>query len=156
MYRTIIWATDGSEWADRALVEARELTRLSGANLIAVHCDQRIASGRVGGLSVDLDEADVREKLWTQVEALRAEGLDVELVVEATHRSPVQLVTTVATDMQADLIVCGTRGLGSLSGGFLGSFTHRLLQVAPCPVLAVGPRSRVRKDAAELQPGAAG
>jgi nucleotide-binding universal stress UspA family protein len=47
------------------------------------------------------------------------------------------VVAAEAVERRATLIVCGTRGLGALPGVFLGSFTQRLLHLAPCPVLAV-------------------
>ena len=142
MYRTIIWATDGSESADGAFTEVRRLALLSGARVLAVHCDQRLTGGRAGGLSVLIDEPEIREKLETAIESLRVDGIEAELLVESTRRSPARFVASVAEETQADMIVCGSRALGALSGAFLGSFTHALLPIAPCPVLAVGLRGR--------------
>ena len=42
-----------------------------------------------------------------------------------------------AKDADADLIMLGSHGKGSLAGVFLGSFAHDLLKIAPCPVLVV-------------------
>ena len=38
---------------------------------------------------------------------------------------------------KADLIVCGTRGLGGIKSFFLGSVSHKLLEEAACPCLVV-------------------
>jgi nucleotide-binding universal stress UspA family protein len=35
--------------------------------------------------------------------------------------------------------VAGTRGLGPVSRLLIGSVTHRLVQIAPCPVLVIPP-----------------
>ena len=43
----------------------------------------------------------------------------------------------IAKQEGADLIIAGTRGHGPLSGLLLGSVTHRLVQIAHCPVLVV-------------------
>jgi nucleotide-binding universal stress UspA family protein len=39
----------------------------------------------------------------------------------------------------ADVIVLGTQGLSGLRRWMLGSVAHQIVQVAPCPVLSVGP-----------------
>jgi hypothetical protein len=55
---------------------------------------------------------------------------------------------------EADLIVVGTRGLGTLRGA-MGSVTYRLIHRAHCPVLVVpGPDPESEQDVAQ-KPGVA-
>lgn len=134
--KTVIWATDGSEGADAAFAGAARLGDLVGAHIVALHVDQRLA-GRAAAWPVYADEQDRRETIRDRVASLRREGYDVELVVHRSHKEAADIVALEAAERGADVIVCGTRGLGALPGAFLGSFTHRLLHLAPCPVLAV-------------------
>jgi nucleotide-binding universal stress UspA family protein len=142
MYQTIIWATDGSEGAESALEEALSLAHLSGGHLIAVHCDQRF-NGRAGGWPGRVDEEDLRTKIRRKVDELKADDIDIDVVIRRSRQEAADTIAAAAAELDADIIVCGTRGLGALSGAFLGSFTQRLLHIAPCPVLAVGPRSEL-------------
>jgi nucleotide-binding universal stress UspA family protein len=48
-----------------------------------------------------------------------------------------QEILRVATEVDADLIVMGTRGLTDWSGLLLGSVAHKVLHMAECPVLLV-------------------
>lgn len=141
MYDTVLWATDGSDGADAALEEALRLVGLSGGRLIAVHCDHRL-NGQPGGWSGRVED-DPRGRIRNTVDELHDDGCDVELVIRRSRREAADTVAELAAELAADLIVCGTRGLGAFSGAFLGSFTQRLLHIAPCPVLAVGPRAEV-------------
>jgi nucleotide-binding universal stress UspA family protein len=142
MYETVIWATDGSDGADAALEEALRLASLSGGHLLAVHCDQRL-NGRAGGWPALADEDDLRLKIRRQVDELKADGVNIDLVIRPSHREAADTVAAAAVELDADAIVCGTRGVSAFAGAFLGSFTQRLLHIAPCPVLAVGPRSEL-------------
>jgi nucleotide-binding universal stress UspA family protein len=132
--KTVVWATDGSKAAESALAAVRRF--LPEIRVIAVHCDQRV-SGRGGVYSLFADEDDLRAFIEAKVEELKDEGLDIVLVVRSGHASPADAVSAVASRRDADCIVCGTRGCGALRGAFLGRVAQRLLQIAPCPVIAV-------------------
>jgi nucleotide-binding universal stress UspA family protein len=137
MFKNIIWATDGSEAAERALPTALELVEAADAQLLVVHADERLAS-RVGGGSVLADEEDIESRLEAHVRELAQSGIEATFrVVRGTNRQPADLIANVARDTNADVIVVGTRGHGRLAGALLGSVAQRLLHVSPCPVLAV-------------------
>jgi nucleotide-binding universal stress UspA family protein len=157
MFKTVIWATDGSEGADIALQEALHLAKLSGGRVVAVHCDHRL-QGRAAGYPALADEEDRRIKLRRQVDELKADGIDIELVIRRSHREATDIVASVTAELGGDVIVCGTRGFGPFAGAVLGSFTQRLLHVAPCSVLAVRGRDEVEpeqvKDEEKAEAGA--
>ena len=144
MYGTVLWATDGSEGADGALDEARRVLEPNG-RLIAFHCDERFAGSRVNGASIAADEPDRKAKIHKQVDALRAEGIEVTLVVDVTHHNAAGEIAAAAKEHDADVIVCGTRGLGSVAGVFAGSVAMRLPHVAACPVLVVSEQAARRR-----------
>ena len=144
MFKNVIWATDGSENAERARPTALELVELSGGKLFVVHANE-ILGGRAGGNPAYADEDDRRAELHAEVNELIAAGIDAELhVVAGVQRHPADLIAKKAAELDADVIVVGTRGHRSVTGMLLGSVTQRLLHVARCPVLAVPTRGGAR------------
>jgi nucleotide-binding universal stress UspA family protein len=139
MFRTIIWATDGSENSDRALVFAKELAQESACALVAVH-SKELLTGRIGGMPLLADEEDLEAKITRQVGELRDVGIDARTVFAGGRAGHVaHTIAEVAESLDADVIVVGTRGQTPFAGLMLGSVTQRLLHVARCPVLAVPP-----------------
>jgi nucleotide-binding universal stress UspA family protein len=139
MFKKVMWATDGSEAADRALPLAKELAAESGGELLVVHCEEVTAPYRTGGAyPAQADEEELKAKIERQVAELSNDG--VSAVLE-TMRTPVggaaHAIADTATDGGAEVIVVGTRGHTPLRGLLLGSVTQRLLHIAPCPVLVV-------------------
>ena len=146
MFETIVWATDGSELADRALPVVTDLARTYGSRIVAVHANE-VLSGRFGGAPMLADEEDLRVKIEKQVLELREAGLKADFSVETRVRTAVaELIVQAATEAEADLIVVGTHGRGVAASAFLGSVAKDLLHLAPCPVLVVTP---VREPADE-------
>jgi nucleotide-binding universal stress UspA family protein len=143
MFKNVIWASDGSEAAARALPTALELVESANAKLLVVHADERLG-GRAGGGSLLFDEQEIETRLEEQVRELVDVGTDASFrLVRGLNRQPADLIADVARDTHADLIVVGTRGHGRLAGALLGSVAQRLLHVAPCPVVAVPARVKV-------------
>ncbi len=143
MYETVLWATDGSPVADGALAEAMLLLQ-PGGRLIAFHCDERFLGGRAGGMPLLVDESDRRKKIRGQVDQLKADGVDAELVVETIHHNAAGEIAKAADIHQADVIVCGTRGFGVVAGAVAGSVAMRLPHLASCPVIVVSERAAER------------
>jgi nucleotide-binding universal stress UspA family protein len=144
MYKTIIWGTDGSSEADRALPTVIDLATRPGAKLTVVHVDEHFYGGRSSGNSVFADEPDLREKIQKQVDDFRKAGIDTDFQVLAkTDGEPADAIAEIAGTIHADVIVVATRGHGRLAGALLGSVAQRLLHVAPCPVLVITPHAAV-------------
>jgi nucleotide-binding universal stress UspA family protein len=136
MFNKVIWATDGSEHADRALELAKSLVNEGGGSLVAVHSIEFLVAK--GGGTELADEDDRESKITKQVADLTAAGVKADVrIVESGGHSAAHTVARVAEEEGADLIVAGTRGHTPLAGLLLGSVTQRLLSIAPCPVLVV-------------------
>ena len=143
MYKTVLWATNASTVADGALEEALELLQ-PGGRLIAFHCDERFLAGRFGEAPLPADEFDRRRKIDSQVDQLKADGIDAELIVETAHHTAAGAIAQAAEVHDADVIVCGTRGFGIVAGAVAGSVAMRLPHLASCPVVVVSEQAIAR------------
>jgi nucleotide-binding universal stress UspA family protein len=139
MFETIVWATDGSESADRALPYATAIARENSASLLVVHCVEFFAGPRSGREAVLADEDELQAKIRRQVAEMTADGVDakVEIISGSTLEGAAHLIADAAREAGADLLIVGTRGHTPLAGLLLGSVTERLLHLGPCPVLAI-------------------
>ena len=154
MFRTILWATDGSETAAQALPFALDLAHDPETKLVVAHA-REIFVGRGGGYPVLADESELRAKISHQVEDLRAGGLDAEFIVRScTSGHAAAVIAEIAEEVGADLIVVGTHGYGRVAGLLLGSVTQGLLHVGVCPVLAVPTGKAVEAEAPALEQAA--
>jgi len=149
MFETIVWATDGSELADRALEVVRELAEVHGSRIVAVHANE-LLTGRFGGSPILADEPEIRQKIEGQVEELGAAGSNVALLVRTGGQHVASLVEAAADEVGADLIVVGTHGRGSVTAALMGSVARGLCHTSRRPVLVVPPaRSAETHDEAE-------
>jgi nucleotide-binding universal stress UspA family protein len=92
----------------------------------------------------------------SQCDSDGAKEVDVDLVVQHSHGEAADVIASLAVEHEADLIVCGSRGLGALGRIFLGSFTQRLLHIAPCAVLVVPEREAADDEAGTRRHATAG
>jgi nucleotide-binding universal stress UspA family protein len=151
MFSNIVWATDGSEHADRALDYAIRLADAEHAQLNVVHIVETIVGGRVAGQRAFLNEEQLDAKIKAQAERVSAEhGIQATVHMTPSGISNIaDCIAEIAADSRADLIVVGTRGHSPIGGLVLGSVTQRLLHVTPCPVLAVPPVKTTPTDSTE-------
>jgi nucleotide-binding universal stress UspA family protein len=137
MFKSIVWATDGSASADQAMPYVKSLASDSNAEVVVLHIDELLV-GRGGGQHIIPDEEDVRKKIEAQAKELSDGGITAaSRIVTVAAGGTAHSIAKSAEDLGADVIVVGARGHTSLVGLLLGSVTQRLLHVAPCPVFTV-------------------
>lgn len=141
MFSNIVWATDGSEHADRALDYAARLADSEHAQLHVVHIVEMLVGGRVAGQRAFLNEDQLDAKVKAQAQEVSLQyGIQTTVHITPSGISNIaDVIADIAANDVADLIVVGTRGHSRIGGMVLGSVTQRLLHVAACPVLAVPP-----------------
>jgi len=138
MLKRIVVPVDGSEHGRRALAYARAIGEKFGSTIWIVHAfpqttdllgydeyEKLIARRQSEGQKI-LDEA-------RQLLNLPAQDVRIELLEEPAAEA----ILNVAQTRQADLIVMGTRGLGTLQGLLMGSVSHKVLNHAGCPVMLI-------------------
>ena len=146
MFKNILVAIDGSKHAERALMEAVDLARHSGAALTALSAFPDIAPWVfVGGHGAivppesldDLHEQSRREHSRMLDELVERLGTSVDVDKLVVQGPPAQAILEQARTGGHDLIVMGSRGRGELRSLLLGSVSHHVLQSSPVPVLVV-------------------
>jgi nucleotide-binding universal stress UspA family protein len=147
MFKCVVWATDGSPAADKALDYAKALVIGENAELIAIHVDEVMAGPKAAYLTINAEEPDVKDKITHQVEELQVGGVRAtEVLATRTEGGAAQAIFDAAHDARADLIIVGTRGHTALAGLVLGSVTQRLLHISDIPVLSVPPNVSVANE----------
>jgi nucleotide-binding universal stress UspA family protein len=143
-YRTILVGTDGSATSFRAVDQAARLAADTGATLVlacAYHPmserERQSAADRLGDLAYKVQGSTPADDAVRAARdrAVAAGARDIDGV--AVQGDPVDVLTKVAKDRSADLLVVGNRGLGSLTGRILGSVPASLSHKSPCDILIV-------------------
>ena len=145
----ILIATDGSRAADAALGFGLDLAAEQGATAIVVHvAPASDVVPLVGfGLPAPLPRssgAGDGSALAAAVRLAGARGVPVRAVL--LTGDAVDEIVAYADSLDADLIVVGSRGLGAVASGMLGSVSQGVLHEARRPVLVVR-RARERPSA---------
>ncbi len=148
VFRRILHPTDFSRASGAAFAKALALAKENRADLLLVHVllpsTPFIGNGYVSPKTYEELEVAARRGAERQLDRLlrkarsaktRVKGLLVEGVAY-------EQIARVARRKRADLIVLGTHGRTGFSRFFLGSVAERVIPLAPCPVLTVGPGSQ--------------
>jgi nucleotide-binding universal stress UspA family protein len=143
MFKSIVWANDGSEVAQRALPLVKELARPDGATITIVHVVERVEGSGGVGPTRRVDEPALQAELERLAGELQQEGFTVSLYINAdVGARPANEILKTVHELGADLIIVGSHGHTIIGGLLLGSVAYRLLHVAPCPVLVVPPERK--------------
>jgi nucleotide-binding universal stress UspA family protein len=141
-YRTILVGTDGSESSFRAVDRAAALAADSGATLM-IACAYFPEKPDPRAQDVLGDEAyqvmgsapadDTVSRARDRAAAAGAASVETEVV----QGKPSDVLTELAKDRGADLLVVGNRGLNTLAGRIIGSVPLDVIRHSPIDTLIV-------------------
>lgn len=144
--RSIVCATDLSQASEPAWEAAQRLARLFDAEVVLVHVVPPLAIPIEGYFPphmyqelVDGASREAMAGLEAWLGGMAEPRPKARLRVE--EGSAAQRIVEAARDESADLLVVGTHGRTGFGRILLGSVADRIVRVAPCPVLTVGPRA---------------
>lgn len=134
----VVLATDFSASSLKSLLLGAQIATAFGARITLLHVVERFVVDSIAGEETTRSTSkalmdDARARLNNLAAPLRKTGLKVDTMVE--FGSPFFEIARAARELQASLVVVGTRGHTGLKRMYLGSVADRVVRHAPCPVL---------------------
>jgi nucleotide-binding universal stress UspA family protein len=159
--RPTLFCYDGSDGSREALRAASRRLRPGPAVVLTVWETIALRVARQafsGGMTIaNEDEIDTTEEDAARVaseegaRSAREHGWDAQPRLARVDTTEWRTIVDIANEIDAGLIVCGTRGLGGVRGLVLGSVSHAVLQhagrpvlIAPAPAPSVSGSARAR------------
>ena len=137
MFKTILLGVDGSVHALKAARLTGEIARTAPVEVVWVVTCTLPPPAYLGepfletGIGKELHEAE--RILGPAIQALGS--IPGEIKSEILGGTPADAILAAVESKDVDLIVMGTRGLGSLTGFLLGSQSQKVIAHAKCPVM---------------------
>ena len=143
-FKTIVCAVDFSPASTRAFDYALSLAQEVGGRLVLVHALEWFAENpphltehfNVPEFRLILEQ-DARKQLEELVPEVARTWCTAEMIV--AHGKASREVLRIAAERNADLIVLGVQGRGTIDVTLFGSTAQHVVRGATCPVLTVGP-----------------
>ncbi|XP_020083707.1 uncharacterized protein LOC109707044 isoform X2 [Ananas comosus] len=140
----VVAAVDESDVSLHALSWAIDHLLKSAANtLVLLHAQRAIdhfiypAAGHVLVSIKKAQEENSRNVISRAMQICREKQVDAKTAI--VDGDAKEVICQAAEQMQADLLVVGSRGLGTIKRTFLGSVSDYVAHHAKCPVLIVKP-----------------
>ena len=130
----IVVGTDGSETATKAVLEAIQLAKAFDAQLHIVSAYKPISVSASDIPAEFADSVNSRSHVDAILDDMRsrANGAKVQVEVHAVTGDPADAILSLAEDVNADLIVVGNKGLGSVKRFILGNVPSKIVHNSPC------------------------
>jgi nucleotide-binding universal stress UspA family protein len=137
MFKTILLAVDGSEHAEKAAELAAQLAREGNDEIVVTHVTELLPSRFQVQPGIDLEfDKDAIALARGYAADMEADGLKVRVELRHSQYGHIaRIITNLADDVDAGLIVMGSRGRSDLSALLLGSVAHKVLHLSRRPVL---------------------
>jgi len=139
MFKNILVGYDGSAYSTRALTYAQDLAQKYDAQIVLVYAFHPLPSTMLGAPYAEQlqNHALTAGRDIIQEANDKLAGSKVKVTTELLEGPPAEALLRVAEVRKCDLIVLGSRGMGTLKASLLGSVSDKVLHNAQVPVLIV-------------------
>jgi len=143
--KSVVVAYDFSEASEKPLRHAAVIARHFGAKLCVAYVvssvGYRIAGADTMHMSAETTQREMQQLERGLTKSGALEGIEHEFVVREGEVWP--QLEEIVRQRNADLVVVGTHGRGTLGKLLLGSVAEKIFRQARCPVVTVGPGSHM-------------
>jgi nucleotide-binding universal stress UspA family protein len=137
MFRTILLAVDGSKYSEKAAELAKHLATVGNEEVVVAHVTELLPARFQTNPGLDYEaDTEAIELAKGYVAELEAAGIRARAELRSSQYGGVaRILTNLAEDLDAGLIVMGSHGRGDLTALLLGSVAHKVLHLSQRPVL---------------------
>ncbi|XP_064606582.1 universal stress protein in QAH/OAS sulfhydrylase 3'region-like [Liolophura sinensis] len=137
--RTILVAIDGSQNSDNAFTWVLGNIFREGDNVVCVHsAEYKISSGFSDAVAISNMMKEEQERVGNLIakyaQALKQNGVKGKSIKMEGMKAG-EAIVQAAKDESAQIIVTGTRGLGTIRRTIIGSVSDYVVHHATCPVI---------------------
>jgi nucleotide-binding universal stress UspA family protein len=147
----VIIAVDGSAALEPTLAFARNLLAGKPTSVTLLHVIAQHMVYSKGGAATEEVYDMPREReactqlLKTSAQQLQSAGVGPTITEHLVTGDPADQILTAAENLDADLIILGSRGLNAVQRFLLGSVSTKVTTHAPCAALVVRPKAALAK-----------
>jgi nucleotide-binding universal stress UspA family protein len=141
----IVVGIDFAAQGDQAFATAWDLTRARDAEIHLLHALGKVPARPATGRNIilvqsKLEKNAIRLRSYVEERFLTAAQRRGNLILHVRFGAPDKAIIQLAVDVNADLIVVGSRGLHGMQKLVLGSVGESVVKTAPCGVLVARPK----------------
>jgi nucleotide-binding universal stress UspA family protein len=142
MYERILYPTDFSDEAVKALDYIKELKGAGAKEVVILHVIDRrglndlarFAKKDFAGIMGDMEQK-ARSEIRPVEEELKDIGLNVKVRIE--HGGPCNEILRVADEEKSSVIIAGSHGKSNIDSMLLGSVSYKLVKRVTIPILVI-------------------
>ncbi|MBI4682919.1 MAG: universal stress protein [Nitrospirae bacterium] len=135
-WNSIVFATDGSRYSSAAADKAMDLAKSYNGN-IKVICSVDVTDEFLAQAPEVVERMVKEAKVFTQAIKEKADALNINIETFVREGETFRVITDLAKQANADVIVMGSHGRTGIKKILMGSVTEKVIGYAPCPVLIV-------------------
>jgi nucleotide-binding universal stress UspA family protein len=133
MFKTVLFPIDQSRESREAADLVADVVKTCTSRLYILSVVEEGGEGEA--IDAAASPEAIAELLQTAKALFSQKGIDAEVLER--EGKPAFVICDVADEINADLIIMGSRGLGLTEEGAAESVTNRVVNLSPCPVLIV-------------------